>query len=88
MLLAIPLVMLLAVPIFLRWDDNPLRLAGVLTLLFVFLGVVLLRAVMDIFEIGRKNLTEKRDTFRTTLGEDAFLHRLGESVKEKDKKRS
>ncbi len=59
---------------------NPKRFAFILSLMIIFLGVVVLLALIDVIEIARKNLTGKRDTFRDTLGDDAFIHELGRRV--------
>lgn len=76
MLLTMPLVLMLALPLLMK-QHRAAYFATILTLLFVFFGVVLLRAVMDIFEISRKQLSEDRRNFQNTLGEDGFMHALG-----------
>ncbi|HPO12127.1 MAG TPA: hypothetical protein PLI09_01675 [Candidatus Hydrogenedentes bacterium] len=79
LLLAIPLVMLLGLHM-VFFVHNPKRFAFILSLMIIFLGVVVLLALIDVIEIARKNLTGKRDTFRDTLGDDAFIHELGRRV--------
>lgn len=60
--------------------DSPKRVAFVLSLMFVFLGVVALRALVDAFEIARKHLHDQRRTFQETLGSDEFTRELGDRV--------
>jgi hypothetical protein len=79
LLLVMPLVLLLGVHIY-RYRDNPHAFALVLTLQFVFFGIVFLRAVMDIFEIARRKLREERENYGKTLGDQAFLRELGRRV--------
>lgn len=78
-LLAIPLVMLLALHMIL-FLDNPRRFALILSLMFIFFATVVFRALVDVFEISRKHLTEQRKLFRETLGEDKFIQKLGDRV--------
>lgn len=66
MLLSIPVVLVLCVHFF-REPENPRRLALGLTVLIVFLGIVGMRAVMDLFEIGRKHWIEHRSSFRELM---------------------
>ena len=82
-LLAIPVVLLLGAQMF-RFEDNPARFALVLSLTFVFFGIVLLRAVMDLFEISRRSLREHRNTWAETLGEAEFIQELGGRVREEN----
>ncbi len=81
LLLAIPLVMLLGLHLLLDRSD-PKRMALGLTLFVVFFGVLMLRAIMDIFDIGRRRLREQRTSFRETIGETAFTEELGRRVRE------
>ncbi len=75
-LLATPLVLLLAAHM-LQYRDNPKRFALVLALLFVFFGVLLIRALMDLLDITRRRLREERKSFQETLGDREFLDQLG-----------
>ncbi|HNR29847.1 MAG TPA: hypothetical protein PKI11_03060, partial [Candidatus Hydrogenedentes bacterium] len=63
--------------------DNPRRFALVLSLLFLFFGVLLVRAVMDLFEIARRRLRDERDSFRETLGEKSFTDALSRRIRER-----
>lgn len=78
--LAIPLVLLLGLQMTMSMD-NPKRFALVLSLMFLFFGIVLLRAVMDVFDIARRNVRGKRDAFRDTLGDEKFARKLGERTR-------
>ena len=80
MLLAIPVVMLLAVPLF-EYREDPRRFAFLLAMQFIFLGIVLVRALLDLIEIGVRRYKEERDNFKNTLGEEAFYEELGRRVK-------
>lgn len=66
MLLSIPVVLLLCVHLF-RDPENFRRLALGMTALFIFLGVIGARAVMDVIEISRKHLAERRSSFRDLM---------------------
>ncbi len=76
LLFAIPVVMILAAPVFYVRDD-PKRFALHLALLFVFFFVIVLLALADCIEIGRWHRAERRKAFRKTLGEE-FARKLGE----------
>jgi len=76
MLLAIPVVLLLGA----KMTDpaiSPERFAFTLVLVFLFLGVAIFRALMDVAEIGRNHLRERHASFRHTLGEASFMQALG-----------
>ncbi|MBI2424681.1 MAG: hypothetical protein HYV27_17760 [Candidatus Hydrogenedentes bacterium] len=75
LLLATPLVLLLGAQLG-RLRDNPGQFAFVLSLLFVFFAIVVLRALMDLLEIMRKRLREERDSFQQTLGDQGFVNAL------------
>ncbi len=75
LLLSIPVVLLLAAHLF-RSLDDPRRLAFGLSLLFVFLGVVLIGALLDTLSIIRESLVTKRTSYKETLGDDEFLAEL------------
>lgn len=79
-LLAIPVVTVLGTQMF-RFEDEPARFALILSLMFIFFGVVLLRAVMDLFEISRRRLREDRAAWTETLGDAAFIEELGSRVR-------
>ncbi|HOZ49854.1 MAG TPA: hypothetical protein PLO37_19430 [Candidatus Hydrogenedentes bacterium] len=66
-LLCVPIVMIAAVPAFYMHED-PRKFALHLSLVFVFLLVIVWRAVMDLFEISRRHRKERREAFEQTLG--------------------
>ena len=80
LMLAIPIVLLLGLQIVTAWD-NPKRVALVLSLMFAFFGIVMLRGVMDMFEIARRHLHEDRAAFRMTIGDRDFAKELGRRVR-------
>lgn len=82
LLLITPVVLLLGLRMA-QYRDEPLYFAGILTLLFLFCGVVLLLAVFDIFEISRRSLREHHNAFRETLGEEDFYRDLAIRVVER-----
>lgn len=75
LLLSIPVVLVLALNLFQSLQD-PKRFAFGLSILFIFLGVVLIRAILDIGSLVRTHLAERRKTFKETIGDDAFLEEL------------
>jgi hypothetical protein len=79
LLLAIPLVMLLGFHMVL-FTGNPKRFAFILSLLFIFFGVAVFRALLDAIEIARSHFSGQRQVFRETLGDDDFMRTLGERV--------
>ncbi len=81
-LLAVPLVLLGGVHM-IQYRDQPLRFALILALLFVFFGVILIQAIIDLFEISRRHYVERKQSFVETLGEQDFIHELGKRVKDK-----
>ena len=83
MLVITPVVLFLAVDLLARRDD-PKRFATGLVLLVLFFGVVLVRAVMDIFDAGRQHWRDSRDTFRQTLGDEEFISALSKRKKRSD----
>ncbi len=85
LLLAVPVVLYLGADMF-RHPDDPYRFALGLGMLFIFFGVLLLRAVLDIFEIVRKRMHAENDNWRKTLGEQDFINELGDRVKNQRKK--
>lgn len=80
LLLAMPLVLLMAAGLLDR--ENIRQFTFSLGLLFAFFGVVMIRAVGDLFDITRSHLREQRSSFRDTLGEAEFTNSLGRRVKE------
>lgn len=78
-LLAIPLVLILGVHM-IEFRENPVRFLLVLSLLFLFFGIVALRAVADLFDIARRHVREK--PFQETLGDADFISELGNRVRE------
>ncbi len=75
MLLAFPVVLLFGA----RMMDpaiSPARFALILSLVFLFLGVVVFRAIKDGMQIMRHALREQSDSFKHTLGEPEFLEQL------------
>ncbi len=81
-LLAAPIVLLGGVHM-VQYRDQPLRFALILALLFVFFGVILIQAIMDLFEISRRHYAERKQSFVETLGEQDFIQELGKRVKDK-----
>jgi hypothetical protein len=81
LLLTIPIVLLLALHLF-ETVDNPRRLALGLSLLFLFLGVLLIRAMFDILGLIRKLIVERHRSYQETLGDEEFLEALRASREE------
>ena len=77
LLLSIPVVLILAVDLF-RAKDDPQRLALGLSLLFLFLGAILMGALLDILSLFRESFTGSRRSYRETLGDEEFLAQLRE----------
>lgn len=75
MLLTIPVVLLLALNL-IRSVDDPRRLAFGLSLLFIYLGVVLIRAVRDVLALTREHVAGQRRNYKETLGDESFLEVL------------
>jgi hypothetical protein len=75
LLLTIPVVLLLALHLFQSAAD-PKRLAMGLSLLFLFLGVLLIRALLDILALVRRLVSEHHRSYKETLGDEAFLETL------------
>jgi len=82
LLLAIIVVLLLGLQLA-TLRDNPKQFAIVLSLMFIFFGAVMVFAVLEFGEIVRKHLKDRRELFRTTLGEPEFIAELGRKVSEK-----
>lgn len=77
MLVLMPVVLMLGLQMA-ELRDQPWRFAGVLTLLFLFCGVVLCLAVADIFRGIRIHLREHHAAFRDTLGDEEFFKELSD----------
>ncbi len=75
LLLSIPVVLLLAVHLF-RAREDPHQLALGLSILFIYLGVVLIGALLDMLSIIRTSLSAARRSYKETLGDDEFLAEL------------
>ena len=84
LLIAIFIVALLGVQV-VRVRDNPRQFALFLGLLFLFFFVVIFRAILDCFEIWRGHFRECERAFRETVGEETFVKKLGENVRENRK---
>lgn len=84
LLFAMLAVVLLGLQIIYVWD-NPRQFALFLSLNFVFFFVVMFRAIVDFFEILRNHFREREKVFRSTLGEEEFVARLGRRVSESRK---
>jgi hypothetical protein len=80
LLLAMPVALVAAAGLLDKSDAR--QFFGVLALLIVFFGIVMIRAVGDLFDIARALLREERQSFRDTLGEPAFAQALGARVKQ------
>lgn len=83
MLLATPLVLYLAVDLF-RYRDDPKRFAVGLILLFVFLGIGILRALMDVIDAGRRHVRDTGASFRETINDQAFMEELKRARSERE----
>ncbi|MBX7259552.1 MAG: hypothetical protein K1Y02_24545 [Candidatus Hydrogenedentes bacterium] len=81
LLVAIAVVLLLGYQI-VYFREDPRRFAFFLILMFVFFFFVMLRAVIDFFEIARKHIRERGELFKTTIGEKEFIGELGRRVSE------
>lgn len=82
LLLAIIVVLLLGLQMA-TLRDSPRQFALVLSLMFIFFGAVMVFAVLEFGEIVRKHLKDRRELFRSTLGEPEFIAELGKKISEK-----
>lgn len=57
-------------------QDDPLRFAIVLSLMFVFFFAVMVRALLDVNDAVRGYFRERDEPFRQTLGDDRFVAQL------------
>jgi hypothetical protein len=80
LLLSMPFALILAAGLLDRSNVRQFTLG--LGLLFAFFGVLMIRAIGDLFDITRSHLRAQRDSFRDTLGEPTFTHTLGQKVKQ------
>lgn len=84
LLVSIPLVLLLGINV-LDVNAGPRAFGWSLILLFVFFFAVMVRAIIDFFEIARSHFSESRKLFGSTLGDDEFLSTVREKLAEKRK---
>ncbi len=85
LLFAIIAVLLLGAPL-LDARSDPRRFAFFLVLYFVFFFAVIVRALLDAFEIIRGHLREQRRLYRDTLGDAEFAENLGRRVRDRQEK--
>ncbi len=81
-LLVTPLVLLLGVPMF-NYMEQPKRFVLILSMMFLFFGVMLAQATMDMMYIMRRHFREERQSFTETLGDTRFAGELGRKVGER-----
>jgi hypothetical protein len=81
LLLLIPFILLLSLHTLLE-PQAPSRIAFGLSCLFLFFGLALLRALIDLLEILRAHLRETRLSYQETLGEDEFVSKLAARLQE------
>ena len=80
LLLSIPVALLAAAGL-LENREAPAQFAGTVGLLIAFFGLVILRAVSDVFDITRDHLRGRREVARGTLFQPEFAKALGEKVR-------
>jgi len=85
LLIAMIVVLLLGYQM-VNFRDDPRRFALFLILMFVFFFAVMLRAIIDFFEIARNHVRERGKLFKTTIGEKEFIGELGRRVSENQAK--
>jgi len=56
--------------------DDPTRFAIVLSLMFIFFFVVMVRALLDMNDAVRGYFRERDEPFRQTLGDEGFVSQL------------
>lgn len=81
LLLSVPVVLILGAGL-LRQREHVLLFTTVVSLLFVYFGVIAYRAIRDMFDISRRHLGEHRDMYMETLGQREFIEELGQRVGE------
>jgi len=82
LLLSIPIVLLLGINV-LDVKAGPKAFGWSLILLVVFFFMVMVRAVIDFFEIARRHFTESQKLFANTLGDEEFLSNMKKNLIEK-----
>jgi len=79
LLLAMVAAVLMGAPMV--WARNdPKKFALCLSLSFIFFFVILVRAIVDFFELGKQFFSEREQLFKTTLGEPDFVELLSQRV--------
>lgn len=64
--------------------DDPKRFAFFLSLYFVFFLMIIVRAVLEFFDVIREHVREREGLFRETFAEDGFSAELGERVSRRE----
>jgi uncharacterized membrane protein YesL len=64
--------------------DDPKKFAFLLSLYFVFFLVIIIRAVLEFFDIVREHVRDREAIFRKTFGEGDFSVELGRRVGKTD----
>ena len=80
LLLLIPVVLLLGSHIT-DYQNSPLRFITMFTLMVVFFGLIIIRALNDLFSLYRKHRAEKRAAYLETIGNRDFVETLGKQVR-------
>lgn len=80
LLLLIPVVLLLGAHIF-QNPVSPHRFILMFSLILVFLWLVSALAVNDFMSLCRRHWAERREAYRETIGDPAFVEQLGHCVK-------
>src|SRR5690606_33955142 len=62
--------------------DNPHRYVFIVSLMLVFFLAAMILALYDVTDLIRRNLRERRELFRATLGDEAFMRELDRRVAE------
>lgn len=69
LLIAIPVVLVLGARMGYLQDD-PRKFFLILSLMFLFFGVIFFRAILDMFDLIRKNVLGTRDIYKDTFSGD------------------
>ncbi len=64
--------------------DDPKKFAFLLSLYFIFFLVIIVRAVLEFFDVVRQHVREREGLFRETFAKDGFAAELGQRVGEQD----
>lgn len=64
-----------------RAKGDPKMFALALSLSFLFFFVIIVRAIMDFFDLSKGFFAEREQLFKTTLGEPGFVEQLAQRVK-------